>query len=406
METCKFINIMPSGLLLKKYPFIEFHSNDITAVWEETICNTQENLLETLIYGIFDCLENYEKKFWIELERTKNELDKNVFLDWWVKTVTFLEKHEKKLINKKKRKLRKLCGNEELYIKALKRFEEHLPCFQFKDKVMTFSDGLSVDTPYLITLLSLNESKDSDLLGLETKCNGENGASSDTPTENKCHDDSNKSNVGTLLENGRYRGKFVSPNVINLSNKELTEAEISLLSKGLKFVPTPSYINKVKLKEELESFGRRLRLMWYFRNEENNNAYNIFRPKSKFNPKGKDPSIELYLKRLEEEILAIDTKLNYSNITKEERQALKDLSKDTSIIIKEADKGSAVVVWDREDYLREAEEQLSDTQVYEEVESNAVSSLVKIIKNHITEVHLRGDIPKETIEYFLLKILN
>ena len=76
--------------------------------------------------------------------------------------------------------------------------------------------------------------------------------------------------------------------------------------------------------------------------------------KSKFNPKRKDVSIELYLSRLEEEILALDTKLSYSNITKEEREALNSFWNDTSIIIKGADKGSAVVVWNRKDYLKEA----------------------------------------------------
>ena len=34
---------------------------------------------------------------------------------------------------------------------------------------------------------------------------------------------------------------------------------------------------------------------------------------------------------------------------------------------KVSDKGSAVVVWDREDYLKEAEKQLGDGDVYEEV---------------------------------------
>ena len=48
-------------------------------------------------------------------------------------------------------------------------------------------------------------------------------------------------------------------NVINLSGRVLSEAEISLLSKGLKFCSTPHGVNKAVLKEELEVFGRRLR---------------------------------------------------------------------------------------------------------------------------------------------------
>ncbi len=42
-----------------------------------------------------------------------------------------------------------------------------------------------------------------------------------------------------------------------------------------------------------------------------------------------------------------------------------ELKSDRSIVIKEADKGSAVVVWDREDYVAEAKRQSSNGEVYE-----------------------------------------
>ena len=44
----------------------------------------------------------------------------------------------------------------------------------------------------------------------------------------------------------------------------------------------------------------------------------------------------------------------------EEREALYSLKDDPSIIIKGADKGSVVVVWDIEDYLKEAYRQFDD----------------------------------------------
>ena len=53
----------------------------------------------------------------------------------------------------------------------------------------------------------------------------------------------------------------------NLSQKLLAVSENSLLSKGLKFTPTPDTIEKAKLKNELEVFGRNIRLMWHFRND-------------------------------------------------------------------------------------------------------------------------------------------
>ena len=62
--------------------------------------------------------------------------------------------------------------------------------------------------------------------------------------------------------------KSVSNNVVNLSKQKLTKAEISLLSQGLKFVPTSNHISKGKLKIELETYGRMLRLKWHFRNDD------------------------------------------------------------------------------------------------------------------------------------------
>ena len=44
----------------------------------------------------------------------------------------------------------------------------------------------------------------------------------------------------------------------------------------------------------------------------------------------------------------------FNNLTKEEREALYSLKDDPSIIVKGADRGRVVAVWDREDYLKEA----------------------------------------------------
>ena len=57
---------------------------------------------------------------------------------------------------------------------------------------------------------------------------------------------------------------------------------------------------------------------------------------------------------------------NYSNLNASEQEALKTLRNDPTIIIKEADKGSAVVVWDREDYLKEADNHLLNSASYSE----------------------------------------
>ena len=102
------------------------------------------------------------------------------------------------------------------------------------------------------------------------------------------------SQIGVRLE-----GK----NVINLSRRNLSASEISLLSKGLKFVHTANKIDCAKSKAELKEYRRKLRLVWHFRNDERSFAASTFRAKPSFDPTNKDIIIETYLSCLEKRLL-------------------------------------------------------------------------------------------------------
>ena len=71
------------------------------------------------------------------------------------------------------------------------------------------------------------------------------------------------SQIGVILE-----GTLVSRNVVNLLRRNLSASKISLLSKGLDFVPTANKIDRAKLITELQGYGRKLGLMLHFRNDE------------------------------------------------------------------------------------------------------------------------------------------
>ena len=106
---------------------------------------------------------------------------------------------------------------------------------------------------------------------------------------------------------------------------------------------------------------------------------------------------------MEERLLDIEIpSRRYNNLTKEERDALYGLRDDSSIIIKGADKGSDVVVWDREDYLKDAYKQLEDREVYEEV-PNDPSILVNTIIKALEKIRLRGDLSSDTLNYFVVE---
>ena len=61
-----------------------------------------------------------------------------------------------------------------------------------------------------------------------------------------------------------------------------------------------------------------------------------------------------------------------------------------------------MVVWDREDYLREANSQLRDKDVYREVKGYAEDHLMKVIKIFLRKIRNRGDVNDETLDYFLV----
>ncbi len=87
------------------------------------------------------------------------------------------------------------------------------------------------------------------------------------------------------------------------------------------------------------------------------------------------------------------------NLTRAERQALHELTNNTDIVIKPADKGSAVVVMDRSDYIAEGLRQLSDKEFYLPVDECLTSRHNKMIKDKIDQMLKDNEISSCTAEY-------
>ena len=92
----------------------------------------------------------------------------------------------------------------------------------------------------------------------------------------------------------------------------------------------------------------------------------------------------------------------FNNRTKERHNALYNLRGHPIITIKGTVKGSAVVVWDRGDYLKEASNQLEDKDVYEEVQ-NDPSTFINIIMLALEKIRIPGDLFNDILNYFLVK---
>ena len=72
--------------------------------------------------------------------------------------------------------------------------------------------------------------------------------------------------ANTNINSGRLQGRFVADNVFVIGDKVLSNSEISLLSRGLGFCPTPHNINDYELEQDFREFSRLMRCKYFFRN--------------------------------------------------------------------------------------------------------------------------------------------
>ena len=104
-----------------------------------------------------------------------------------------------------------------------------------------------------------------------------------------------------------------------------------------------------------------MRIKWHSLNESSDNFSErpTFSPKSSWKPPLGHPNLEMLLGQVVNELFEITKEPTcYSNLVQDDR----------SIVITKADKGSCIVIWDRDGYLREAEKQFSSKNMYQEVQ--------------------------------------
>ena len=84
------------------------------------------------------------------------------------------------------------------------------------------------------------------------------------------------------------------------------------------------------------------------------------------------------------------------NLTKDEYKAIKSLKNNQDMIIKPADKGSAIVILDKQSYINEGQRQLHDTKFYEETDSNHTGEVINRVNLHVYNMLQRAEIPGST----------
>ena len=182
------------------------------------------------------------------------------------------------------------------------------------------------------------------------------------------------------------QSKHEKPKVINLSRITLTTNQINILAKGLKFTPTPRNSNFNEIKDDISDFCRKLRLTEELFDKDNDDE-SVVRNRSKYNPtKGRTKELDNFCDHITYFPYEFLTKNRIrSNFNATEWENVNALKNNLEIIIKEADKGSAVVIMDIDYYKNLALSMLEDNSYYEKINNY---SQKKIIQKLIVLINL------------------
>lgn len=327
--------MIPNGLRLKKSVCLTNNNEQLKEQWNQTLWNASCKLRNISM----DIAIHQNSQIESKIDRLKVQLWRNSSPETYYRHLNILHKQIMSLRNKltiiKNNKLykdRQLCQNEMVESRNLSAptlsASPHTRSRNRKSKSRRFKR-------YKSKQLSNELYRNHDL------------------TNN--HDNNRDSVDSENADNSENNTK-----VVNLSNHALSRDEISLLSKGLSFCPTPPEIDPLRLDTDLKEFHRRMRLKDHFHSddsddspEESDYTPNIFREKSTWTPKDCNPRLSVFHENFVKDLnKATTVKRKRDNLNRGERQALRQLRSNTDLVIKPADKGGAVVVMNRTDYVK------------------------------------------------------
>ena len=125
-----------------------------------------------------------------------------------------------------------------------------------------------------------------------------------------------------------------------MSSISLSNPQIKLLKKGLKFTPTP-ISNHQELERDMDEFCRKLKLKEFFYKDDPDNVSiedpSIARNKSSFHPnRNRDRALDIgidSLQKVSKNLKSFSVSTAKETLTYSERRALKELRNNDSIII-------------------------------------------------------------------------
>jgi len=206
---------------------------------------------------------------------------------------------------------------------------------------------------------------------------------------------------------GKYRKKLKTLHsnktniVTNLSSITLTNAQLSLLNKGLTFNISSHKLHPNTLHNEISRFERTLQLHYFF-SDKNSNTQN--RPAFTSNPDWWPPKLSPKITNFCQELKAIisthkHTHKPNNNLTYKERRALKELKQNKEIVIKHADKSAGIVILNRTDYETKILDMLNDTNTYTRTDIDDTTDVKKQADEIFTTLFNHNYISKKQFKH-------
>ena len=199
----------------------------------------------------------------------------------------------------------------------------------------------------------------------------------------------------TRAQNERY--------IKNLSSQTLTKNEVKLLSRGLKFIPTPPVTSSNKsLLKDFDHFARTMRLKYMFAKKQKTSAH-PFHVKSTWQPPVQNSvALENYLEETKLGIASAIFRPQFDNISANERNAISALKRNSKINLKKADKETTTVILDTAQKIDEGLQLLSNDRFYKPLSSPIVHNTARKAKELVNKLFRSGHIDEMTHKWLTI----
>ena len=190
-------------------------------------------------------------------------------------------------------------------------------------------------------------------------------------------------------------------NIVNLSNTQLTKTQVLLLSKGLFFVPTASNAKPTEILRDFNTFKMKARRkLCRMINPPNTRVHSdepdLYRKPTTTHDTDMDNERQQLGPQGHESRNILPGTTPHTKTQSHQTLTLRELTLNNNLIINKADKGSTIVVRDRNDYIEEGISHLSDENTYSPLDRDHTSDVTKFVKNTLQSLRKVGLLSPQT----------